>query len=77
MQNELHYHRLELTYPEFVNMNKEINNTTIGNYYVYEELGRGAFGQVYKGMDDRTKHPVAIKVLDLRAIKEEPNDKLR
>lgn len=34
------------------------------NRYSYsenEELGRGAFGRVYKGVDSKTNKPVAIK----------------
>jgi serine/threonine protein kinase len=28
-----------------------------------EELGKGSFGQVYKGINEKTKQPVAIKVI--------------
>lgn len=33
-----------------------------------EELGRGAYGQVYRGMDTRTGQHVAIKQLSLERI---------
>jgi serine/threonine protein kinase len=49
-------------------MGKAITNSQIGDYVVYEELGMGNFGAVYKGMNDLTKNVVAIKVLDLMAI---------
>jgi len=49
-------------------MGKAITNSQIGNYVVYEVIGIGNFGAVYKGMNDLTKRVVAIKVLDLLAI---------
>jgi hypothetical protein len=39
-----------------------------------EELGRGAFGQVYLGLDTRTGQHVAIKQLSLERI---PTDSLQ
>lgn len=51
--------------------NKSISDTIIDKYIVYERIGNGAFGSVYRGMDDVTKKQVAIKVLDLVAIERE------
>ena len=61
-------HTLNLSYSDYEKCGKTIANTQIDKYIVYDELGRGAFGAVYKGMDDSTKTLVAIKVLDLKAI---------
>lgn len=58
-------------------MGKSISNSTIGKYVVYNEIGRGAFGAVYKGMNDETKKMVAIKVLDLEAVELDPSEKVR
>jgi serine/threonine protein kinase len=40
----------------------------IGPYEVTQELGRGAFGVVYKGHDPQLKRDVAIKVLNRNAL---------
>lgn len=44
---------------------------------VYDEIGRGAFGAVYKGMNDETKTVVAVKVLDLQAVELDPSDRVK
>ncbi len=38
------------------------------HYQLTEELGRGAYGQVFKATDTRTGNPVAIKRLNLTGI---------
>ena len=45
-------HALKLSYSDYEKSGKSIANTKIDKYIVYDELGRGAFGAVYKGMDD-------------------------
>ena len=41
---------------------------TIGEYVVDIQIGRGAFGVVYKGQSQNSKIPVAIKTFDLSTI---------
>jgi len=38
----------------------------IEHYIVYmqELLGEGSFGRVYKGLNENTQQPIAVKVLD-------------
>ncbi len=72
------WHLLQLSHEEFVKNNKSISDTIIDKYIVYERVGSGAFGSVYRGMDDQTKKQVAIKVLDLVAIdREESSAKVK
>jgi serine/threonine protein kinase len=58
-------------------MGCNISYTNIGKYYVYEKIGEGGFGQVYKGMNDENKFPVAIKVINMYAIKQEKHQALK
>ncbi|CEJ04556.1 Putative STE/STE20/YSK protein kinase [Rhizopus microsporus] len=44
-------------------------------YYIKQErIGKGSFGEVYKGIDKRTNKPVAIKVIDLESAEDEIDD---
>lgn len=60
--------KLDLTYEEFIKNGKSIADTRLDKYLIYEKLDKGAFGTVYRGMDDITKKEVAVKVIDLAAI---------
>jgi serine/threonine protein kinase len=62
---------LKLTYEDYLQRGETIENINIEQYLVYNQIGKGSNGHVYRGMDDRTKNQVAIKLMDLRKINAE------
>ncbi|MCB8928747.1 MAG: protein kinase [Ardenticatenaceae bacterium] len=44
----------------------------VGRFSIGEEIGRGGMGVVYKGLDQQTGQPVAIKMLDTAVTAENP-----
>ncbi|PWN49191.1 Pkinase-domain-containing protein [Violaceomyces palustris] len=45
------------------------------DYYVKQDrIGKGSFGEVYKGFDKRSRQPVAIKIIDLENAEDEIDD---
>ncbi|KAJ1969593.1 hypothetical protein IWQ62_000521 [Dispira parvispora] len=43
-------------------------------YVRQQRIGKGSFGEVYKGFDKRNKRPVAIKIIDLESAEDEIED---
>ncbi|TPX40417.1 hypothetical protein SeMB42_g06011 [Synchytrium endobioticum] len=46
-------------------MDQKIDPTTL--YQVDAQIGRGAYGEVFRGIDKATGTPIAIKILDFEA----------
>lgn len=45
----------------------------IEKYVIYNKIGEGAHGEVYRGMDNQSKKQVAIKLMNLKEIYNERN----
>lgn len=43
----------------------------LGNYIIYEQIGHGAYADVYRGVHKQTKLDVAVKVINLSIISDE------
>ena len=54
-----------------ISTEKEISTKKIGDYIILEELGKGTFSKVCKGLHIITGQKVAIKILDKSKIKDE------
>jgi eukaryotic-like serine/threonine-protein kinase len=48
---------------------------TLGRYQIYEKIGGGGWGDVYRARDERLDRDVAIKVLTARALEADPSRK--
>lgn len=68
---------LKFTYEEYEDRGLTLKGLIIDKYVIYDLIGEGSNGKVYKGMNDRTKKQVAIKLMDLRKINAEPSLKLK
>lgn len=64
---------LTLTYEEFNKRGCTIQNLVIDKYVVYDLIGVGSYGSVFRGMNDETKKQVAVKLINMRQIKSDQN----
>ena len=68
---------LNFTLKEFQRRGNTLANLIIDKYIIYSKIGYGTFGEVYRGMNEETKLRVAVKIINLKVIKEEPTPKIK
>jgi serine/threonine protein kinase len=49
-------------------MNEDLSFHSIGKYTIFEKIGEGAYGKVYKGFNEATKQEVAVKVINVAKV---------
>lgn len=48
-------HVLKLPYEDFIQNDKKLHGLKVGKYTVIEKIGEGAYGSVWKGIDNVSK----------------------
>lgn len=76
-ENEFRPKVLTLSYEEYQGRGGTIQNMVVDKYVVYDLIGMGCYGSVYRGMDDHSKKEVAIKLINMRLIKEDKNETVK
>ncbi len=46
------HHHLELSYEEYKGKNSSIVNCQIDKYIIFEKIGGGSYGQIFKAIND-------------------------
>lgn len=59
------------------NLPEDFTFERLGQYRVLREIGRGGMGVVFEAAEDRSPHPVAVKVLPWRFLSDTPRRKER
>ena len=68
---------LALSYTDYVSRQESLVKLKLGDYVITEEIGKGNYGKVYKGVSEKDGSVVAVKVIDLYKINRIDNEKLR